>query len=69
MLMRKNLGFWLDGILKTLVAFIGIISNILAGYILNKPKMKNPFNLCLVVLTVIDTIFLVVDVLESFKRR
>ena len=58
----------LDGIAKTLVALVGVFLNVLAAYILNRPKMKNSFNLCLVVLNVIDTIFLVGGILESFKR-
>ena len=58
----------LDGIAKTLVALVGVFLNVLAAYILNRPKMKNSFNLCLVVLNVIDTIFLVGGIIESFKR-
>ena len=66
--LRKQLAFWLDGVAKTLVALVGVFLNILAAYILNRPKMKNSFNLCLVALNVIDTIFLVGGILESFKR-
>ena len=58
----------LDGIAKTFVALVGVFLNILAAYILNRPKLKNSFNLCLVVLNVIDTIFLVGGIIESFKR-
>ena len=58
----------LDGIVKTFVALVGVFLNILAAYILNRPKLKNSFNLCLVVLNVIDTIFLVGGIIESFKR-
>ena len=65
---RKQLAFWLDGVAKTLVALVGVFLNILAAHILNRPKMKNSFNLCLVALNVIDTIFLVGGILESFKR-
>ena len=64
-----NIAFWLDGVAKSVVAFIGVFANILAGYILNLPKMKNSFNLCLVALSVIDTIFLIGGILESFKMR
>ena len=58
----------LDGIAKTFVALVGVFLNILAAYILNRPKLKNSFNLCLVMLNVIDTIFLVGGIIESFKR-
>ena len=61
--------FWLDGVTKTLVAMLGVASNILAAYVLNKPKMKNSFNMCLVALACIDTIFLVCSILESFRKR
>ena len=48
---------------------LGVASNILAGYVLCKPNMKNSFNLCLVALAWIDTIFLVGSILESFRKR
>ena len=66
---KETIAFWLDGVIKTVVAMFGILTNILAAYILLKPKMKNSFNLSLVALNVIDTIFLFGNVLESFKSR
>ena len=66
---KETIAFWLDGIIKTAVAIFGILTNILAAYILMKPKMKNSFNLSLVALNVIDSIFLFGSVLESFKSR
>ena len=68
-IMTDHMAFWLDGVIKSIVAFIGVISNIFAGYVLIQPKMKNSFNLCLVALNVIDTVFLVGCILESFKMR
>ena len=67
--MIEYAAFWLDGVAKTLVAVLGVMSNILAGYVLCKPNMKNSFNLCLVALAVIDTIFLAGSILESFRKR
>ena len=67
--MVEMAAFWVDGVAKTFLAAIGIISNITAGYILNRPKMKNSFNLCLVALAWIDTIYLIVSMVESIKRR
>lgn len=61
--------FWLDGVAKTTVAVLGVVSNALAAFVLQKPKMKNSFNLCLVALACIDTIFLVGSILESFRKR
>ena len=65
----KEMAFWLDGVTKTIVAIIGIFLNSLAGYILIQPKMKNSFNMCLVALNIIDTIFLAGSVSESLKLR
>ena len=65
----KNTAYWLDGVTKTILAIIGIFLNIVAGYILLRPKMKNSFNLCLFVLNIIDTIFLMGSISESFKLR
>ena len=66
---KEIIAFWLDGVIKTVVAIFGILTNILAAYILMKPKMKSSFNLSLVALNVIDSIFLLGSVLESFKLR
>ena len=67
--MVNAMAFWLDGVAKTTLALLGVFSNILAGYVLNQPKMKNSFNLCLVALACIDTIYLVVSILESLRKR
>ena len=67
--MVSSTAFWLDGVAKTIVGMLGVASNIMAAYILNKPKMKNSFNLCLVALACIDTIFLLGSILESFRKR
>ena len=67
--MISNTAFWLDGVAKTLVAVLGVASNMLAGYVLCKPNMKNSFNLCLVALAVIDTIFLLGSILQSIRKR
>ena len=66
---KEAVAFWLDGVIKTIVAFIGILMNILAAYILIQPKMKNSFNLSLVALNIIDTIFLLGSIMESFELR
>ena len=67
--MVTDVAFWLDGVTKTTVALLGVFSNALAAFVLRKPKMKNSFNLCLVALAWIDTIFLVGSILESFRKR
>ena len=36
---KETIAFWLDGVIKTVVAIFGILTNILAAYILMKPKM------------------------------
>ena len=65
----ENLAFWLDGVILTVIAVIGVFTNFLAGYLLNQPKLKNPFNLCLVCLNIIDTIFLGCRIFETLRQR
>lgn len=67
--MLDSVAFWLDGVAKSMTALLGIFSNILAAYVLNRPKMKNSFNLCLVALACIDTIYLFLQFLESLRKR
>ena len=67
--MISKMSFWLDGVAKTILAFIGIMSNSLAFHILNRPNMRNSFNKCLMALAFIDCIFLAFGILESFRRR
>ena len=67
--MIKYTSFWLDGVAKTSLAIIGILSNCLAFHVLNKPKMRNSFNKCLMALAFIDSIFLTLGIIESFRRR
>ena len=67
--MLDDVAFWLDGVAKSMTALLGIFSNILAAYVLNRPKMKNSFNLCLVALACIDTIYLFLQFLESLRKR
>ena len=66
---KEAVAFWLDGVIKTILACLGILMNILAAYILVQPKMKNSFNLSLVALNIIDTIFLLGSIMESFELR
>ena len=64
-----TLAYWLDGVIKTIVASIGVFSNILAGHVLVRPKMRNSFNFCLVALNIIDVIFLIGAIQDSFQLR
>jgi hypothetical protein len=65
----NEVAFWLDGVTTSIVAILGVMSNILACCILTRPKMKNSFNLCLVALASIDTIYLLATILESCRKR
>ena len=67
--MIANTSYWLDGVAKTVLALIGIVSNSLAFHVLNRPNMRNSFNKCLMALAFIDCIFLGFGILESFRRR
>ena len=61
--------FWVDGVAKMIMAFVGIFLNGLAFYVLNRPKMKNSFNKCLMALAVFDSIFQTMSIIEALRRR
>ena len=67
--MLDSVAFWLDGVAKSIMALLGIFSNILAAFVLTRPKMKNSFNLCLVALACIDSLYLFLQFLESLRKR
>ena len=64
-----SLAFWLDGILKSVLAIFGLLFNLSASYVLYQPKMRNSFNKCLIAKSGIDSIFLMISIVECFRRR
>ena len=61
--------FWLDGVTKSCVAIWGMLTNVITCFILTRPSMKNSFNMSLAALSVIDTVYLVFEVLKTFYIR
>ena len=64
-----SLAFWLDGVLKSVLAIFGLLFNLSASYVLYQPKMRNSFNKCLIAKSGIDSIFLMISIVECFRRR
>jgi len=61
--------FWLDGVMRSTVALIGILLNILFSYVLSQKQLRNVFNSLLIALAVFDTFYLVFDMIDSFRRQ
>ena len=57
--------FWIEGVLTTLVAILGIMGNTVVSFIISNKEMKNSFNLLLVSLACFDSTY-VSDI--SFKK-
>lgn len=63
-----SFSFWVEGVLQTTLAFLGIIGNILASIIISRKEMRNSFNLLLVSLACFDSTYLFGSILESFRK-
>ena len=59
---------WVEGVAQTVISILGIIGNVLAGYILSRKEMRNSFNLLLVTLACFDSTYLFGSILESFRK-
>ena len=49
--------FWIEGVLTTLVAILGILGNTVVSFIISNKEMKNSFNLLLVSLACFDSTY------------
>ena len=65
----NTLSFWLDGVMRSTVALIGILLNIVFCYVLSQKQLRNIFNSLLISLAVFDTFYLVFDIIEAFRRQ
>ena len=61
--------FWLDGVIKISLAVWGLLSNVIGLVVLNRPKMKNSFNVNLSALAVIDVIYLTLETFKTLYMR
>jgi hypothetical protein len=57
-----------EGVLQSVVAFIGVLANLTFCYILTRRKMLNCFNILLVSLSAYDTWYLFGSILESCRK-
>ena len=60
--------FWVEGVLQTIFAVLGIFGNIIASIIITRKDMRNSFNLLLVSLACFDSSYLVGSILESVRK-
>ena len=49
--------FWIEGILTTAVAILGIVGNTVVSFIISNKEMRNSFNLLLVSLACFDSTY------------
>ena len=62
------MSFYLEGIIQTPIAIIGILGNCLSCLVLASKKMRNSFNLMIIALAVFDSGYLFGSILESFRK-
>ena len=60
--------FWVEGVLQTIFAVLGIFGNIIACLIITRKDMKNSFNFLLVSLACFDSTYLIGSILESVRK-
>ena len=51
--------FWTEGVLSSIVAFIGLLGNIVSIWVLSVPELRNSFNRLLMALAITDCLFIV----------
>lgn len=68
-MLLENFSFWVEGVLQTTFAILGIIGNIVASLIITRKEMRNSFNLLLVSLACFDSTYLFGSILESFRKN
>ena len=64
----NTMSFYLEGIIQTPIAIVGILGNSLACLVLASKEMRNSFNLMLIALAVFDSGYLFGSILESFRK-
>ena len=64
----KLFSFWVEGVLQTICAILGIFGNIIASIIITRKEMRNSFNLLLVSLACFDSTYLIGSILESIRK-
>ena len=68
-LFLETFAFWVEGVLQTVFAILGILGNIIASLIITRKEMRNSFNLLLVSLACFDSTYLFGSILESFRKN
>ena len=69
MLLVDEFSFWIEGVIQTIVAILGILGNSVASIILSRKEMRNAFNLLLVTMACFDSTYLFGSILESFRKQ
>lgn len=64
----RNTSYWIEGVLQSSVAVVGILINLISSIILTKKEMRNSFNLLLVTLAAYDSWYLFGAMLESCRK-
>ena len=57
--------FWLDGVLRSIVASVGLLGNIFAMIVFSSKELKSNFNLLLSVLALFDSGYLILTLIEE----
>ncbi|TRY73705.1 hypothetical protein TCAL_00917, partial [Tigriopus californicus] len=61
--------FWMEGVLISITGSFGLVGNLISMVILSKPNMYNSFNQLLITLSAMDSIFIILAIVDySFVR-
>ena len=59
--------FWFEGIIATMIGFLGILMNTIFCYVLSRKEIRNVFNFLLIALAIFDNTYLICQSLEAFR--
>ena len=63
-----QIAWWVEGFFLIFVGVVGILGNIASVPVLLSKEISNVFNRTLAILALVDTLFIVLDVLESIRQ-
>ena len=63
----KPFSILLGGAIQVTIAVVGILMNVVFCYVLSRKEMRSIFNLLLIALAIFDNLFLLSQILDSFR--
>ena len=66
-LQDKPIDILIGGVVQVTIAVVGILLNVVFCYVLSRKEMRSMFNFLLIALAIFDNLFLLSQILESFR--